>query len=141
MRLSYGGGIAAMLLAIACPTIAMADPVPLEVTDDSGQTLSGDPTKGEAIFHRCMVCHSIKAGENKIGPSLHGVIGRTAGTVEGFNYSDANKKSGIVWTQQKIFIYLKNPQATVPGTKMSFPGLPKPEDRADVIAYLTEAGK
>jgi cytochrome c len=129
------------MLAICSPTIVMADPVPLEVTDDSGQALSGDPAKGEVIFHRCQVCHSIKAGENKIGPSLHGVIGRTAGTVEGFNYSEANKKSGIVWTQQKVFIYLKNPQATVPGTKMSFPGLPKPEDRADVIAYLTEAGK
>ena len=75
---------------------------------------------------------------NHIGPSLHGVVGRTAGTVPGFNYSVANKKSGIVWTEQKIYDYLKAPQAMVPGTKMTFPGLPASQDRADVVAYLKQ---
>jgi cytochrome c len=88
-----------------------------------------------------MVCHSIDAGVNHIGPSLHGVVNRKAGTIPNFMYSAANKKSGIVWSQQKIFDYLKNPQAMVPGTKMTFAGLRKPQDRADVIAYLTENSK
>jgi cytochrome c len=105
---------------------------------DAGKKLSGDPVHGKQIFNRCMVCHSIEAGVNHIGPSLHGVVGRPAGTIAGFNYSAANKKSGIVWTEQKIYDYLKNPQAMVPGTKMSFPGLPGSQDRADVISYLKQ---
>ncbi len=119
---------------------ALAAPVALDITD-AGKKLSGDPIKGKQIFNRCGVCHSIKAGENRVGPSLNGVVGRTAGQVPNFSYSAANKKSGIVWTHQKLFDYLKNPQAMVRGTKMIFPGLPKPQDRADVIAYLQQNSK
>lgn len=117
---------------------AMAAPMPLDIKDDSGAAVSGDPDAGATVFHRCMVCHSIKAGENKIGPSLHGVVGRTAGSVPNFNYSTANKGSGIVWTEQKLFAYLEHPQKVVPGTKMSFPGLADPTYRANVIAYLKQ---
>jgi len=132
--------IGTMLVLLAGMGAALAAPVPLDITD-GGKKLAGDPVHGKQIFNRCAVCHSINAGENHIGPSLHGVVGRHAGTIPNFMYSGANKKSGIVWTQQKIFDYLKNPQAMVPGTKMTFPGLPKPQDRADVIAFLQQNSK
>jgi cytochrome c len=132
--------ISAAVMLLAAMGGALAAPMPLDIAD-GGKKLSGDPDHGKQIFNRCMVCHSIKAGENHIGPSLHGVVGRHAGMIPNFMYSGANKKSGIVWTQQKLFDYLKNPQAMVPGTKMTFPGLPKPQDRADVIAYLQQNSK
>lgn len=99
-------------------------------------SFTGDPVKGKTTFATCMTCHSADAGVNKIGPSLHGVVGRHAGTIAGFSYSAANKNSGITWTPEKLFQYLENPQRVVPGTKMTFPGLPDPQSRADVIAYL-----
>ena len=99
----------------------------------------GDAAAGEKVFRKCKACHSLEAGENKIGPSLHGVFGRTAGTVEGFKYSDAMKESGIVWDESTLDAYLENPKKNVPGTRMAFPGLRKEEDRANVIAYLMEA--
>ena len=80
-------------------------------------------------------------GVNRIGPSLHGIIGRAASAVPGFSYSAANHASGITWSKEKLFQYLEKPQRVVPGTKMSFPGLPKAQDRADVIAYLETASK
>ncbi|UZK66657.1 c-type cytochrome [Sphingomonas sp. M1-B02] len=97
---------------------------------------TGDATKGKADFATCAACHSVDAGVNKIGPSLHGIVGRKAGTVAGFAYSAANKNSGITWTPEKLFQYLEKPQRVVPGTKMIFPGFPDPQKRADVIAYL-----
>jgi cytochrome c len=124
------------LVGLTVATVAAA-PMALDVTD-GGKKMIGDPVHGQVIFNRCMVCHTIQAGVNHIGPSLHGVVGRTAGSIPGFNYSNANKKSGIVWTEQKIYDYLKDPQAMVPGTKMSFPGLPKAQDRADVVSYLKQ---
>jgi cytochrome c len=127
-------------LALLAAPAAMAAPVTLEATD-GGKALTGDPDKGKSVFNKCMACHSIKAGENRVGPSLNGVIGRAAGSVAGFNYSPANKNSGITWTQQKIFDYLLKPTAMVPGTKMVFVGLPSAQDRADVIAYLKENAK
>lgn len=71
-----------------------------------------------------------------IGPSLAGLVGRKAGMEAGFSYSNANKNSGITWSAEKLFQYLEKPARVVPGTKMSFAGLPKAQDRADVIAYL-----
>lgn len=97
---------------------------------------TGDAAKGATDFTTCKTCHSIDAGVNKIGPSLHNVVGRKAGTIAGFNYSPANKNSGITWTPEKLFQYLEKPSRVVPGTKMVFPGFPDPQTRADVIAYL-----
>jgi len=71
-----------------------------------------------------------------VGPSLAGIVGRAAGSVAGFSYSNANKNSGITWTPEKMFQYLEKPARVVPGTKMAFAGLSKAQDRADVIAYL-----
>lgn len=99
-------------------------------------SLTGDAVHGKQIFMQCQACHSIEAGKNMIGPSLAGVVGRPAGSIAGFAYSNANKTSGITWSAEKLFQYLEKPQRVVPGTKMTFPGLPKAQDRADVIAYL-----
>jgi cytochrome c len=103
--------------------------------------LGGDATAGKRVFARCMSCHSVEEGQNRVGPSLYGIIGRPAGEVEGFNYTDANANSGIVWTKDVLFEYLEDPQGYIPGTRMIFPGLPKEEDRRNVIAYLEQAAE
>lgn len=100
---------------------------------------SGDPAKGKKIFARCAACHSVEATVNKIGPSLHGIIGRPAGTIADFKYSDAMKSSGLTWDPDTLDKYLTKPKELIPGNKMIFPGLPKPTDRADLISYLQEA--
>ncbi len=101
---------------------------------------AGDPAKGKQIFTKCQVCHSIQAGVNKVGPSLHGVVGRKAGSLDSYNYTDAMKNSGLTWDEATLDKYLTNPRKMVPGTRMIFPGLPREKDRQDVIAYLKQAG-
>ncbi len=98
--------------------------------------LTGDAANGKRVFVKCMACHAVAEGQNRVGPSLYGIVGRQAGTIAGFNYSAANKNSGIVWTEEVMFEYLEAPQKYMPGTRMVFPGLPAAQDRADVIAYL-----
>jgi cytochrome c len=100
---------------------------------------TGDPGHGKKIFAKCQACHSLEAGVNKVGPSLHGVIGRASATAPSYNYSDAMKNAHVNWTPDVLNQYLTNPKKMVPGTKMTFPGLPKEQDRADVIAYLQQA--
>ncbi len=105
---------------------------------------AGDAANGEKIFKRCGACHVLDDKTNRIGPHLGGVVGRTAGTVEGFKYSDSmiqHGKDGLVWTNETLDAYLTDPKAYVPKNKMAFPGLKKPEERADVIAYLDQASK
>lgn len=97
---------------------------------------AGDPVKGKSVFRQCSVCHSDQKGENRVGPSLYGVYGRKAGEAPGFSYSKAVKDSGITWNEDSLEKYLQNPQRVIKGTRMAFPGLQKPEDRANVIAYL-----
>ena len=77
---------------------------------------------------------------NRVGPSLHGVIGREAGAVEGFRYSNANANSHLVWSEEVLFEYLENPREYLPGTTMSFAGLKVAQQRADVVAYIKAAG-
>jgi cytochrome c len=98
---------------------------------------AGDAAAGEKVFKaQCSICHSPVAGKNAIGPSLFGVVGRKAGTVDGYAYSAANKNSGLTWDDATLDKYLTKPNALVPGTKMTFAGLKNDEQRADVIAYL-----
>jgi cytochrome c len=131
----------ALALAPFAATQTPANVVETEIVGADGAKMSGNTANGADVFKKCQQCHTLEPGKNKVGPTLHGIIGRTAGTVEGYNYSTANKNSGIVWTEQKMFEYLENPRKTIPGTKMAFVGLPKIQDRVDVIAYIQESGK
>jgi cytochrome c len=91
---------------------------------------------GERLFRtRCGTCHTVEPGQNRVGPSLAGVLGRTAGSLEGARYSPALRESGIVWSSETIDAYLADPRQLVPGTTMTV-GLRAPAERAAVIAYL-----
>ena len=96
---------------------------------------------GRGASPKARACHSLEKGKNVIGPSLYGLFGRKAGTAPGFNYTDANKKSGIVWNEETLMRYLKKPQAMVPGTKMIFAGIRSKVERENLIAFLKEATK
>lgn len=104
----------------------------------SSTALAQDKAKqGETIFKRtCAACHTVEPGKNRIGPSLAGVVGRKAGTAQGFKYSDAMAKSGITWNDETLDKYLTDPKGLVPGNKMAFAGLKKEDERKDVISYL-----
>jgi cytochrome c2 len=101
----------------------------------------GNAKKGKRVFNKCKACHTLAEGKNRIGPSLHGIIGRKSGTAPKFHYSSAMKKANIVWNEKTLDQFLKKPRKFVHGTKMSFPGLRKEDDRENVIAYLKEASK
>jgi cytochrome c len=105
----------------------------------SASAADGDPVAGKRVFNQCQACHTLVKGKNGLGPSLNGVIGRKAGTAEGFkNYSPAMKKKDIVWTEDNLDKYLTDPKGFVPGNRMIFVGLKKAEDRANVIAYIKQ---
>lgn len=131
-------------------TDATAFVVPVEAaTGDSGGAAAvdvnalvaaADASKGESIFKKCAACHKID-GTNAVGPHLNGVVNRPVGSVADFaGYSDGMKSHGGDWTPEDLFHFLENPKKYLPGTKMSFAGLPKVEDRANVIAYLQSLG-
>ncbi len=109
-----------------------------------GADAAGDAAKGGKVFKKCKACHTLIVGKHKIGPSLNGVIGRQAGTADGYKYSKAMTaygSSGVVWDQDSLDIYLEAPRKVVKGTKMAFPGLKKPQDREDVIAHIMTASQ
>lgn len=99
-------------------------------------SFTGTAAAGEKVFAACKACHAVTAGKNMTGPSLHAVQGRASGTIAGYGYSEANKSSGIVWTNEKLYQYLESPQRVIPGTKMTYSGLTDPQKRTDLIAYL-----
>merc|ERR1712048_99850 len=112
------------------------------VAEPDVEVPAGDSKKGAKLFKaKCAQCHTIeKGGLAKQGPPLHGLFGRQSGTMEGFAYSDANKGSGIIWSDKHMFEYLVNPKKYIPGTKMVFAGIKKEKERADLIAYMTTCG-
>jgi cytochrome c len=117
-----------VLYAVAILTIVSA-----------GSASAQDVEKGQNAFKKCLPCHRIGPGaKNLVGPELNGLDGRKAGTVEGFNYSDANKNSGIVWGEASFKEYIKDPRAKVPGTKMTFAGIKNDEEINDLWAYLKQ---
>lgn len=117
----------AILSALTCQ--AMAD--------------DGDSARGAELFPiRCIECHAIaETSDKKVGPSLRGLIGRASGSLEGFEYSDAMRSAGIVWSEETLKSYLAAPRKVVPGTKMNFNGLKRPGEVEDIVAYLLEAGR
>ena len=103
----------------------------------------GDPARGEKVFGKCKACHTVARGaKHKVGPNLHGVIGRRAGAAEGYGrYSRGLKTAGFAWDAELLDRYLTSPRKMIKGGRMIFPGLKKARDRADVIAYLLRATK
>ncbi|KAF8340480.1 cytochrome-c from the OXPHOS pathway [Cantharellus anzutake] len=100
----------------------------------------GDAKKGASLFKtRCAQCHSLAKGQNGVGPSLNGLLGRKTGSVENYDYSKPNIQKGIVWSEETLFEYLENPKKYIPGTKMAFAGLKKEKDRNDLITHLKES--
>jgi cytochrome c len=106
----------------------------------AGVVLAADLADGEKIFNqKCKVCHQIGEGaKNFVGPELNGLIGRKTGAVADYNYSDANKGSGITWDEATLKQYLADPKKMIPGTKMIFAGLSKESDRDNLVAYLAQ---
>src|SRR5262245_6092610 len=111
----------------------------------SAAAQEGNAEEGAEVFKKCRACHDVGPdAKNKVGPLLNGIIGRKAGTIDGFAYSDANKTAGsggLVWTEDVLFKYLENPLTFMKGTKMAFAGLKDAQDRKDVIAYLKKFQK
>ena len=102
-------------------------------------TIDGDLERGRKLYLQCRACHSLKENEpHKIGPNLFKIIGSTAGSMKGYNYSDALSKSEIVWTIENLDLWLEKPYEIIPGNKMVFSGMRKQEDRNDLIAYIDD---
>ncbi|QAY94348.1 cytochrome c family protein [Methylovirgula ligni] len=117
------------------PAAAAAAPAPTE--ELASYIGKASAKKGEDDSKVCQMCHNLaKGGGVILGPPLYGVVGRARGSVAGFQYSDAMKAKGGTWTPQDVFTFIKDPQAFVPGTKMTFSGEPDPQKRADIVAYL-----
>src|SRR5271167_4968266 len=105
----------------------------------TGVALARDVAAGEQSFKKCLACHSVGEGaKNKIGPELNGLDGRKSGTVEGFNYSDANKAAAITWGEATFKEYIKDPRGKIPGTKMVFAGIKNEQEVNDLWAYLKQ---
>jgi cytochrome c len=119
------------------PTLAI-----LIVLASSAAALAQDVAAGKTSFNKCLACHAIGEGaKNKVGPELNGLDGRKSGTAEGYNYSDANKNSGITWNKEVFLEYIKDPKAKIPGTKMVFAGIKNENEANNLWAFLAQYDK
>jgi cytochrome c len=104
-----------------------------------GSAQAQDAAAGEKVFAQCRACHQVgESAKNAVGPVLNGLFGRKAGTVEGYNYSPANKNSGLTWDEATFREYIQNPRAKIPGTKMVYAGLKDEQRINDLVAYLKQ---
>lgn len=111
----------------------------LIVVASSAATQAQDADAGKSSFNKCLACHAIGDGaKNKVGPQLNGLDGRKAGSAPDYNYSEANKSSGIIWNEANFKEYIKDPKAKVPGTKMSFAGIKNEKEVNDLWAYVSQ---
>lgn len=109
------------------------------IVTSAGASMAQDVEKGANVFHICMACHAIGPGAtNRVGPELNGLDGRKTGTAPGYNYSDANKNSGITWNEATFKEYIKDPRAKIPGTKMIFAGIKNEKQVDDLWAYIKQ---
>lgn len=105
----------------------------------AGQAEGGDPEAGAQVFKLCIACHSVTGQTRKIGPTLNGVMGRRAGTLPGYKYSGfmvMAGEAGLIWNEAELGDYIADPKGKIPGNSMAFAGIKKPEDVADVVAYI-----
>ncbi|KZL17257.1 c-type cytochrome [Pseudovibrio sp. WM33] len=114
---------------------AQPAPAPVQVA------FAGDVKAGKKVFKKCKACHSVKEGQNKVGPSLHGVIGRQAAAVEGFKYSKVMANADVAWDTESLTEFLTKPKKFLPKNRMAFAGLKKPADIENLLAYLDSASK
>ena len=107
----------------------------------SAMAIAGDVAAGLIVFKKCAPCHDVgETAKNKVGPELNGIDGRHSGQTPGYNYSAANKDSGIVWSEAVFKEYIKDPKAKIPGTKMVFPGIKNEKEADDLWSYLQQFG-
>lgn len=103
---------------------------------------AADVDAGKVVFNRCKICHTVETGgRHTLGPNLHGIYGRKAATIEGFQYSDALKNSGIIWDDETLARYIHDPKDAIPGNRMAFPGIKNEQEMENLLAYLKEATK
>jgi cytochrome c len=131
-------GVASLVGTTVKPAVAAAA---LLLAATGAARADGDAARGEKRFDECVTCHSLKEGVNGVGPSLHAVFGRKAGSLDDFRYSPAMKRSGITWTPQTLADFVADPQKAVPNNRMPFAGMPDAAERADLVAYLEKASK
>jgi cytochrome c len=137
------GRVCAIVFLLSISDLAIAVPREPRPPANPLARLAADTQRGQGLFQsRCSICHTVQeGGPNKVGPNLHGLFGRHAGSLPGYNYSPAMRAAGIVWGAQTLDTYLTDPHKDIPGDKMPFPGLFIKADRDDIISYLEQATK
>ena len=104
----------------------------------AASALAADPAAGQKVFQSvCSICHTVQPGQNRIGPTMFGLIGRKTGSVPGYTYSPQNQAANLIWDAATLAKYLESPRTMIPGTKMTYGGLKDVDKRADLIAYLS----
>jgi cytochrome c len=123
-------------------TLTFSALVALSIAAAASSAMAQDAAAGKTSFNKCLACHAIGEGaKNKVGPELNGLDGRKSGTAPDYSYSDANKNSGITWSEAVFKEYIKDPKAKIPGTKMAFAGVKNEKEINDLWAYISQFDK